>query len=392
MSRTNALQPQYERVRRAWRASPLPRFFAWWGGELAGLLPPRWRQVLQAGPTWFLIEPFEHGWRLRRSGQADVLVQWGDELDASAQQVALSDGLRGVDRDDVRLALAVPAQRVLFRRLSLPLAARDNLAQVGAFEMDRQTPFRPEQVRFDIRELETPAGAGRVNAELAVIPRAELDPLLARLGQLGIAVDAVDVIDGHARHGANLLPAELAPRRVNARGRLNAMLAVACIVLVGLVLAQWLHNRREVLMQMQTQVDAMRTEAQQVAALRQQLQDNAGAAGFLAARKRDTVSALAVMRDISERLPTSAWLERLSMDNSGQVGFQGQSPQAARLVDALKGSAVISDVNFQGTIQADPSTGKERFYMVARVRKPEPAKAQPVPAGSSPAPAAKGAP
>jgi general secretion pathway protein L len=76
----------------------------------------------------------------------------------------------------------------------------------------------------------------------------------------------------------------------------------------------------------------------------------------------------------------------LSIDNTGQVGFQGQSPQAARLVDALKGSTVITDANFQGTIQVDPATGKERFYMVAQLRKPNEAKpkAAPATAGSAP--------
>ncbi|TBR37289.1 fimbrial assembly protein [Dyella terrae] len=374
-------------MRRAWRASPLPRFLGWWGQELAAMLPDRWRHALQSGAIWFLIEPTPGGWQVRRSGHAEVLARWSDEGDATVQQVALNDALRGVDREDLRLALCLPAGMVLRRSLSLPMAARDTLHRVGAFEMDRQTPFRIDQVRYDIRELDFPPSGGRLMAELVVVTRAVLDPLLARLEHLGIAVDAVDVADGVTRHGTNLLPPELAPRRANPRRRINLILATACVLLVGLVLAQWLHNRREVLAQMQSQVETLRGEAQQVAALRQQLQDNAGAAGFLAARKRNTVSALAVMKDISERLPTSAWLERLSIDNTGQIGFQGQSPQAARLVDALKGSQVITDVNFQGTIQADPSTGKERFYLVARMRKPDAGRVEPAPAAS-----ARGAP
>ena len=65
------------------------------------------------------------------------------------------------------------------------------------------------------------------------------------------------------------------------------------MVLLVLVLAQWLHNRQVALAQMQAEVESMRGEAQQVAALRQQLQDNAGAAGFLAQKKKNTVSVLA---------------------------------------------------------------------------------------------------
>ena len=38
---TQSLQPWVDRVRRGWRASPLPGFLGWWGSELRDMLPPR---------------------------------------------------------------------------------------------------------------------------------------------------------------------------------------------------------------------------------------------------------------------------------------------------------------------------------------------------------------
>jgi general secretion pathway protein L len=377
---------QIDRARRAWRASPLPRFLAWWGHELSALLPARWRAQFATGLAWHVLQHEGDDWVVRRAGGSQVLARWNTQLDAAAQQVALGDAVRGVDAEDLRLALCLDPADVLRPRLNLPLAARDNLRQIGAFEMDRQTPFRVEQVRYDVRETRASAPAGRFAAELVAVPRTTLDPLMAKLAASGLQVDAVDVLVGNERLGANLLPTELALRRQHPRQRLNIALAVAAVVLLLLTLGEFLHNRESALAQMRSDVEGMRAEAQQVSTLRQQLQDNAGAAGFLAQRKAHTVSALAVLQDISQRLPTNAWLERLSIDNAGQVGFQGQSPQAARLVDAFKGSTVITDANFQGTIQADPSTGKERFYMVAQLRKPAEAKPKPAPAkaGGSP--------
>lgn len=380
------LQLQLDRARRAWRGSPMPRFFAWWGGELWSLLPARWRARFGGGQSWYLLRLEGEEWSVHPAGSPVHSARWSSQLDPASQQVALADALRGVDAEDLRLALCLDGAQVLRPRLNLPLAARDNLAQIGAFEMDRQTPFRVEQVRYDVRELRAAAPAGRFAAELVVVPRQTLDPVLARLAASGLQVDAVDVTDGNGRLGVNLLPAELLIRRKHPRQRLNLALGVAAILLLLLSLLQFLHNREAALEQMRSEVEAMRADAQQVSALRQQLQDNAGAAGFLADRKAHTVSALAVLQDISQRLPTTAWLERLSIDNSGQVGFQGQSPQAARLVDALKGSTVITDANFQGTIQVDPSTGKERFYMVAQLRKPNEAKPKATPAAAGSAP------
>jgi general secretion pathway protein L len=363
----------------------MPRFFAWWGGELRGLLPESWRNRFGGGLAWYLLQLEGDEWTVRKAGSSHVLARWSSQLDPASQQVALTDALRGVDVEDLRMALCLDPTHVLRPRLNLPLAARDNLTQIGGFEMDRQTPFRVEQVRYDVREVRAPAPPGRFAAELVVVPRQTLDPVLAKLAASGLQVDAVDVSFGADRLGANLLPTELALRRKHPRQRLNLALGVAAIVLLLLSLLQFLHNRASALDQMRSEVEAMRADAQQVSGLRQQLQDNAGAAGFLAERKKRTVSALGVLQDISQRLPTTAWLERLSIDNSGQVGFQGQSPQAARLVDALKGSPVITDANFQGTIQVDPSTGKERFYMVAQLRKPADAKQKaPAAAGSTP--------
>ena len=61
MSMTSSLRPQLDQVRRAWRASPLPHFFAWWGGELAALAPSRWRGWLGGGAAWHLADFFDVG-------------------------------------------------------------------------------------------------------------------------------------------------------------------------------------------------------------------------------------------------------------------------------------------------------------------------------------------
>ena len=374
---TQSLQPWVDRVRRGWRASPLPGFLGWWGSELRDMLPPRWRGWFGSGADWHLLQHTGAQWSLRRSGHGAVLASWDDGADMATDgvrvpPVALSAALQHVDREDLRLALLLRPAVVLRRMLALPLAARDNLLQVAGFEMDRQTPFTVAQVHYAVRELDTPAAPGRFNAELVVVTRDTLDPLLARLRAQGIAVDAVDLAVGDGRLGVNLLPPEQVPHRARPRRRLNLILATACVLLLALVLGEWLHNRQLALAQMQAEVEAMRGEAQQVAALRQQLQDNAGAAGFLAQRKKNTVAMLSLLQDVTARLPDSAWLERFSVDNTGQVGFQGQSQQAAKLLDALKDSKLITDASFQGSIQPDPTTGKERFYLTARVNQPKP--------------------
>jgi general secretion pathway protein L len=383
---TTSLRPLLERMRHGWRASPLPGFFAWWGGELAALLPARWRAALGEGAGWHLLQQVDGDWRLRRAGHAEPLARWSDDLDAAAQQAALAAAWQGTDPEDRRLALLLPADAALRRVLQLPLAARGKLHQVAGYEMDRQTPFNVAQVYYAVRELAQPAAAGRCTVELLVVRRDALDPLLDRLRALGIAIDAVDLPQDAGRLGVDLLPPEQAPHRVRPRLRLNLALAAACVLLLLLVMGSWLHNREAALAQMQTQVDAMQGDAQKVAGLRKQLEDDAGAAGFLARRKTQRPTVLGVLLDLTRRLPPTAWVERFSLDDSGQIGFQGQSPQAAKLLDLLKGSPLIDNANFQGSIQTDPTSGKERFYMVAQLHKPAPEHAAATPASSGSTP------
>jgi general secretion pathway protein L len=357
----------------------MPAFFAWWGGELRALLPVRWQAFFRGSNAWCLLRHYGGQWSVQRSGQSTAVAPWSDELDAPEQQALLKSAVTGIDPQDLRLALCLPHDAVLRRRIVLPEAARDNLRQIGAFEMDRQTPFRVEQVYYDLRELPGSVTAGRIAAELVAVPRTAVDAQLEQLRKAGIAIDAVDLCEGDKRLGVNLLPPEMARAHPDPRRRLNIGLAVAALVLLLLCLGQWLHNREDALAAMQSQVDDMRADAQKIADLRKQLEDSAGASGFLAHRKTDAVAIVDVLQDLTTRIPDDTWLERFTIDSGGRIGIQGQSAKAASLIDVLQSSKLITGANFQGVIQRDPQTNKERFYMDAQLVKPKSAK----PAASS---------
>jgi general secretion pathway protein L len=168
-------------------------------------------------------------------------------------------------------------------------------------------------------------------------------------------------------------------------------MAVIVLFLFG-AMATWLHNRNVALETMRADVDAMQSDAQRVKALRQRLMDSAGASGFLVRRKSESPSILPVLDELTHRLPDDTWLERFTLNANGQIGFQGQSPQAARLIDALKGARSIGEPSFQGTIQTDPTSGKERFYMQAKAIMPKPGAVAPVATAAAAAPATVPAP
>ncbi len=367
-SLAQSMRPQLESVRRAWRGSPLPAFARWWGAELRALLPRRWQAALARGPQWRLLQPQGEDWLVLAPGAAAPLARIDAGLSPAQQQAALREACEGIDAADLRIALCLPGREVLRRPLTLPLAAAANLRQVVAYEMDRQTPFSADQVAFDVLEDAPSPGATQLGVTLVAAPRQRLEPLLQRLGEAGIEIDAVDALADGGRLGANLLPEADRRRRVHPRRRLNLVLGALLVVLVLLGMLQWLHNRQAVIDRMQDRVDAMHVQARAVMRLRQQLQASAGAASFLARQRAQSPTVLDVLQDLSKRLPQDTWLERFTLGSDGSVGMQGQSPQAARLVDLLKQSPYLSEPGFQGVIRTDPRTHKERFYLTAHLR------------------------
>ncbi len=367
----NSLSPALERAKLAWRRSPAPRFLAWWGAELAALLPAALRTRLLRGPEVLLLSAHADGLRVRRERTGDVLAQIPWSARPEEQRASFARACAGIDPADRRLVLLLPPACALRRRLYLPPAAASDLRRVLGYEIDRQTPFKPEQVWYDVRVLDAESTPEQLAAGLIVAPRKQTEPLLEQLRGLHIVPDAVDVcLDANfiGRLGVNLLPPEQRPRRAQPRRRINLALAAACVILIVLVLLQWLDNRRAALDEMQTQVDALRIQAKQAASLREELVNAAGASGFLVARKRATPSPLMVLRDLTQRLPGDTWLQRFSMDNQGQITMQGESAKAASLIDALRDSALLTEPKLQGVIQPDPQTGKEHFDLAAQLR------------------------
>ncbi|MBS0383469.1 MAG: PilN domain-containing protein [Proteobacteria bacterium] len=365
-----------ERVKLAWRRSPLPAFLRWWGGQLTALLPARLRAWVQRGPDVLWLGAQAGVATVRRARTRATLAGIAFDLPEDVQRAQFVEACRGIDPDDRRLLLVVPAGQVLARRLVMPAAAAADPRRVAGYEIDRQTPFKSEQVYYDVRAGRDPAPPGHVVLDLIVAPKSVIDPLLDRFSAMGAAVEGIDVQGpDDTLAGVDLLPPARRPRRTDRRRRGNAILAAACVLLAVLVLSQWLDNRRAALAAMQADVDAMRAKATQSEQLRAQLAGALAASKFLVKRKAENPPPLAVLDDLTRRLPDNAWLDMLTLDDSGGLDIKGEAAKAAALVDTLGSSKVLQEPKLQGVIQPDPATGKERFELVARVRHTEAADA-----------------
>ena len=365
MTLADALNPLLARLRSRLAQTPLPAFWQWWTAELLSFLPPRWREALAVEHACLLLSRSPSGLdiQVERNGTCSLLLQLEDEQREDWRDLlsrGLDENLRGLPQ-----VLGLPAARLLRRTLALPAAALENLDAVLGFELDRQTPFKPDQVYFASRVLKQDAGSKQVQVELLVVPRPVLDEAVAAVGPLSDTLAGVDVLDAHGRRvGVNLLPAERRASQPRTQPLIQAGLLLASIVLVFFGLGQIVDNRVAAVESIQAESEAQRERAREVSALRSQLEDSAAAANFLAVQKQTQASMVLLLDELTRRLPDDTFLPRLSVSGN-QVSLSGYSAQALKLVGELQKSELLKDAALNGGVQQEPRVSRDMFTINA---------------------------
>ncbi|MBB5208697.1 PilN domain-containing protein [Chiayiivirga flava] len=360
------LSQPLSRLRARYVQSPVPRFLRWWGGELRACLPERWRQQ-------FVVE--ESVLLLRRDGDSVLLerqrgtrvAELGrfDLVPADALPAAIDGALADNDRN-LRRILLLPGQIVLRRLLTLPAAVQENLRTVLGFELDRQTPFKPEQVNFDSRVLPHDPAAKQIPVELALVTRERMQAALTEIDGLAGTLSGVDAVDTSGRRmGFNFLPADQRIGRRNTWLLIMFGLAAASVLFLLIALARITDNRAAAVERLTAEVEAQREEARKVTRLRDELESAASGANFLAIEKERQPSTLLLLDELTRLLPDDTFLERLSVSR-GELSINGQSGQAPKLVELLQASKLLRSPSLSGPIQPDARSGKDRFNITAR--------------------------
>lgn len=363
-------------VRARFSGSAVQQFLAWWGGELLGMLPSAWRALLTRARARVLFVPVADGIELRYEEGGTPHAVAVLPLPASGEQAAIAvpapgarvDALLGPDRKDRARWLQLPAGQVLCRRIGLPAAASERLRTVVLHEIDRQTPFRADQVSFDCRVVAVDQATHVAQVDLLVLPRDRLDAALAALGPLAAGLSGVDALaaDGTSLR-CNLLPVERRKPTDRRNLWIDLALATVAFLALGFALVHALDNRRAQIDRLQTQVDALRRQARQVTALDKQLDAALTGANFLATHRAAQPPMLAVLADVSQRIPDNTFLERFSQQDS-QIYLTGLSTDAASLVAKLQDSPLLRAPALTGSVQPDAAAKRDRFTLVATLQ------------------------
>ncbi|MFC1740726.1 PilN domain-containing protein, partial [Pseudomonadota bacterium] len=296
------------------------------------------------------------------------LLSISSEQDISLQKQQVEDLLVEKELLEAPRFLLLRLASVLNTQVRLPAAAEPNLAQVLAYEMDRQTPFKASDVYYDWKVLDRGGESGQVSLELYVAPRSEVDALIQTVSGRGFQLAGVDIVDGRNTLGLNLLPPDRRSRSINRRVRFNLALGAACVILLALVMAQSLSLRAHQVEELEEAILAVQGEARAVTQIKQQIEDNSEAAGFLAKKRAETPLSIAVLADITRILPDDTYLDRLVI-NKSSVQMQGKSQNAQQLIELVNESPLLDEAAFRGSTRLDARSGLEIFEVNANVVK-----------------------
>lgn len=378
MSATPASPSEDTPGRRSWRLdgrllSRARPFLAWWGTSLAAWLPRRIRELFGLVGRRLLLDA--------QAGQLTLTLHDSDRQQMLAS-VPLAPLLAGAGADDPLAALLsgrvaatprwllLPARAGLRRTMTLPEAAGERLHDILRFEIDRQTPFAAADVRHDHRVLARRSD-GRLDVELVVVPRATIDAAVAALGPLGGTLAGVDLAadDGAGMItplGVNLIDDARRQHRDDPQRRHQWLLAAIALLLLTLALWQMRENRAAAAAAFDAEVAAQAARARGASQQRQQLVDLGNGMRFLAAQRASKPTMVAVLDELSRRLPDTTYLEKVAIEGD-RILVIGLSTEASALVGYLQGSDLWRSPALAGALQNDPRSRADRFTLTAEL-------------------------
>lgn len=292
---------------------------------------------------------------LRRRGQESTLGRFGLE---EAGRRGMRAALAGRGRPD-QVVLRLPAGQVLEQSVALPLAAERDPERVLQYEMDRLTPFAPDEVYWGWTVQRRDRARGRLHLSLLVVPRAGLLPFVAALEGAGAPPTALESpgADGSVRRIA-LQRARSGRERWRRRG-LTA-LASACAVLAVVATGLPFVRQSLALDAAQAQVAALRPRADQADALRRQVAEIAGSTDVIAQQRARVGDALGTIAAVTDILPDDTFLTDLQFQGR-TLTMTGQSAAAARLIASLAADPAFRNPAFTAPVTRNDAGRAEGF-------------------------------
>jgi general secretion pathway protein L len=349
------------------------KFLRWWRHELDFLVPEKIRPLFFEQQGFIIVRP--EGTQLALTYVSSVtnipepLVVLERNSSGTAEYKALL--VKDERLMKAKLILRLTAEQAIQKELSLPVATKENLTQVLAYELDRYTPFKAEQVYFAIKPLEGEHEPGQIRIMLILTPKITLDGLYDDLKAMGMSPLFVDYEatpndpeKSYERY--NLLPESLREKTSNTPYLIYTGLIVWILLLLGttLVLPVWFEY--QTVNVLQEKITAIEKDAKAVKTMQQEIDAMINETRLLIAEKNSAPAVIDMLNTLSSLMKDDTWLS-YAQYSDGHLQIQGESPAASALIAVLEDANIFANTRFVSPLTQDKISGQERFQITVDV-------------------------
>lgn len=339
----------------------------WWIRQLAELMPAFIKLWWEGRRQWVVIDLASRELIVRRFGK-DTKEIFRAPLSGEDMQQHSTVGKPPVIAEGAVVAVRLPSENFLRRKIVLPWAAEAELGAVLVHELERQTPFIADQVYFDWRILERTVKEKRIKVELAVISRDVVRNVLERVRACGLNPAVVGVYQGPMQPPLfNVLPVSGKSRISGKRRRVTLFLTALAILLGASNAAVWLWRLEADSQRLETEIAKARQGAQAVTELRTAIKRITGQRKLLV-HEEQAPRVVDVLRELTRLLPKDTWIFSFQLNN-GKGSIRGYSPSAPDLIGIFSQSRLFTRPHFVAPLTQGPKAGFERFDMAFEIRR-----------------------
>jgi len=315
--------------------------------------------------------------------QPAVTIPLAGDAAASAAEgrAAMASLVNAAAPGKPRIVVSVSSHDILRKRIVMPSAVEENLRQVLAYDLDRHTPFKAEELYFDAGVVERQPARNTITVDLAAARRVSVDPALKHVAAWGADVAAVVPAPpaNAAESRLNLLPPELRTSRSLFR-RWEfwvPVLLLGAMALAAVAIPLW--QKRVYALELAAEADQARTRAAVSETLRAQLNARVADYNYALERKYMYPGALAIVDTVSKVLPDDTWLTQFELktiakgkEMQRELSLRGETANAGRLVQLFEESEMFMQAAQRGpTTKIQPGPG-EIFDLGAQLRPRKP--------------------
>ncbi len=318
-----------------------------------------------------VLAPIAEKYWVDRSNAIDVLLDSSTNIAPHARH----------NGRDVRILL--PRDSILQKIAGYPAAVEENLAEVLANDLDRQSPFTPDQVylahRVDRRYIGQDE-ATRIDVELTIVLRRVADAAIeqvrangGRVYSLGIAGDS---------HQVELLPQAARPaRRLSRLQKINIALLAGLGVLIVIALVTPIVIKRSEIKALVPLVDKARIEAEATRKVESEFQRLHQEYQVAVGKKYATFQAIDIVEELTRLSPDTTWLQNFEMKVAAgstkgavtkpptrEIQIIGEAASASKMIELLEQSRLLQNTTQRALTTRGSQPNTERFQIATEVK------------------------